>query len=53
MGITHVHDPKDGATIVYAKFSPRIVFSPYLVNQSRFDREVKAFSKTSEIPGDL
>src|SRR5439155_4072275 len=48
-----IHNQNDGATIVYGKFSSPIVFSPYLVNQSRFDREVKAFSRTDEIPDDV
>jgi hypothetical protein len=48
-----IHDRNDGSTIVYGKFQPPIVFSPYLADQSRFDREVKAFSKTYEIRDDL
>jgi len=47
-----IHDRNDGATIVYGKFETRIVFSPYLVEQSRFDREVKAFTQTFEIRDD-
>lgn len=39
--------------MVYGKFQPPIVFSPYLVDQSKFDREVKAFSQTYEIRDDL
>ncbi len=48
-----IHDRNDGSTIVYGKFESPIAFSPYLVDQSRFDREVKAFSQTSEIRDDL
>jgi hypothetical protein len=48
-----IHDRNDGSTIVYGKFQPPIVFSPYLADQSRFDREVKAFSQTYEIRDDL
>ncbi|HET8921477.1 MAG TPA: hypothetical protein VFN26_00625 [Candidatus Acidoferrum sp.] len=48
-----IHDRNDGSTIVYGKFESPIVFSPYLVDQSRFDREVKAFSQTDEIRDDI
>jgi hypothetical protein len=48
-----IHDRNDGSTIVYGKFEPPIAFSPYLVDQSRFDREVTAFSQTYEIRDDL
>ena len=48
-----VHDRNDGSTIVYGKFESPIVFSPYLVDQARFDHEVKIFSHTDEIPDDL
>ena len=48
-----IHDRDDGSTIVYGKFESPITFSPYLVDQSRFDREVKAFSHTDEIRDDL
>ncbi len=48
-----IHDRNDGSTIVYGKFESPIAFSPYLVDQSRFDREVKAFSHTDEIRDDL
>jgi len=48
-----IHDRDDGSTIVYGKFESPIVFSPYLVDQPRFDREVKAFSNTQEIRDDL
>jgi hypothetical protein len=47
-----IHDRNDGSTIVYGKFESPITFSPYLVDQSRFDREVKAFSRTDEIRDD-
>ena len=48
-----IHDRNDGSTIVYGKFESPIAFSPYLVDQSRFDREVQAFSQTQEIRDDL
>jgi hypothetical protein len=48
-----IHDRTDGSTIVYGKFESPITFSPYLVDQSRFDNEVKAFSHTDEIHDDL
>ncbi len=48
-----IHDRNDGSTIVYGKFESPIAFSPYLVDQSRFDREVKVFSHTDEIRDDL
>jgi hypothetical protein len=48
-----IHDQNDGSTIVYGKFGPPIAFSPYLVDQLRFDREVKAFSRTDQIPEDI
>ena len=48
-----IHDRNDGATIVYGKFETPIVFSPYLVEQARFDSEVKAFTRTFEIRDDL
>lgn len=48
-----IHDRSDGSTIVYGKFESPIVFSSYLVDQSRFDHEVKAFSRTVEIRDDL
>jgi hypothetical protein len=48
-----IHDRNDGSTIVYGKLESPIAFSPYLVDQSRFDREVKAFSQTQEIRDDL
>jgi hypothetical protein len=48
-----IHDRNDGSTIVYGKFETPIVFSPYLVEQPRFDREVKAFTQTFEIRDDL
>lgn len=48
-----IHDRNDGSTIVYGKFEAPIVFSPYLTEQPRFDREVKAFTQTSEIRDDL
>jgi len=48
-----IHDRNDGSTIVYGKFESPIAFSPYLVDQSRFDREVKAYSQTDEIRDDL
>jgi len=47
-----IHDRNDGSTIVYGKFESPIAFSPYLVDQSRFDHEVKAFSRTDEIRDD-
>ena len=47
-----VRDRNDGSTIVYGKFQSPIAFSPYLVDQLRFDREVKAWSRTNEIPED-
>jgi len=48
-----IYDRNDGSTIVYGKFESPINFSPYLVDQPRFDREVKAFSNTDEIRDDL
>jgi hypothetical protein len=48
-----IHDRNDGSTIVYGKFVSPIAFSPYLVDQSRFDSELKAFSHTDEIRDDL
>lgn len=48
-----IHDRQDGSTIVYGKFESPITFSPYLVDQSRFDREVKNFSGSAEIPEDI
>lgn len=48
-----IHDRSDGSTIVYGKIETPIVFSPYLVDQLRFDGEVKAFSQTDEIRDDL
>jgi len=48
-----IRDRNDGSTIVYRKFGSPIKFSPYLVDQLRFDREVKAFSRTEEIPEDI
>lgn len=48
-----IHDRNDGSTIVYGKFGSPIRFSSYLVDQSRFDREVKAFSQTEKIPDDI
>jgi hypothetical protein len=46
---TVIHDRNHGSTIVYGKFESPIAFSPYLVDQLRFDQEVKAYSQTSEI----
>ncbi len=48
-----IHDRNDGSTIVYGKFHSPITFSPYLVDQFRFDAEVKAYSQTDEIRDDL
>lgn len=48
-----IHDRNDGSTIVYGKLESPIAFSPYLVDHSRFDREVKTFSHTDEIRDDL
>jgi hypothetical protein len=48
-----IHDRNDGSTIVYGKFGPPIVFSPYLVDQLSFDREVRARPRIDEIRGDL
>jgi len=49
-----IHDRTDGSTIVYGKSEALpVIFSPYLVDQSRFDREVKAFSNTREIRDDV
>jgi hypothetical protein len=48
-----IHDRNDGSTIVYGKFQSPIVFSRYLVDQSRFDREVMTLSHTDEIRDDL
>jgi hypothetical protein len=48
-----IHDRNDGSTIVYGKFESPITFSPYLVDKSRFDREVKNLSGTTEIPEDI
>jgi PH (Pleckstrin Homology) domain-containing protein len=48
-----IRNRNDGSTIVYGKFENPIVFSPYLVDQLRFDREVKAFTHTFEIRDDL
>lgn len=48
-----IHDRNDGSTIVFGKLESPIAFSPYLVDQMRFDREVKAFSRTYEIRDDL
>ena len=48
-----IHERNDGSTIVYGKFETPIAFSPYLVDQSRFDSEVKAFTQTYEIRDDL
>jgi hypothetical protein len=46
------HDSSNGCTMVYGKFESPIAFSPYLVDQLRFDREVKASSRTYEIRND-
>ena len=43
----------DGSTIVYGKFGSPITFSPYLVDQPRFDREVRAHTLIEEIRDDL
>ena len=48
-----IHDRNDGSTIVYGKFSSPIKFSSYLVDQPRFDRQVKVLSRTDEIPDDI
>ncbi len=48
-----VHVSEDGSTVVYGRFQSPITFSPYLVDQTRFDREVVAFSKACEIRDDL
>ena len=42
-----------GMLIDFIGIPTPIAFSPYLVDQSRFDREVKAFSHTDEISDDL
>ncbi|SRR6266404_254779 len=43
----------NGSTIVYGKFESPITFSPYLVDQPQFDREVKARMLMDEIRDDL
>ena len=48
-----IHDRNDDSTIVYGKSASPVTFSPCLVDQSRFDREVKAFSQTQEIRDDV
>jgi len=48
-----IRDRDTGSTIVYGKFTTPITFSPYLVDQSGFDREMKAISRTTEIPEDI
>ena len=48
-----INDKGSGATIVYGKTVNPITFSPYLVDQTGFDREVKAASHIAEIPDDI
>jgi hypothetical protein len=48
-----VRSRDDGSTIVYGKFESPITFSPYLVDQPRFDTEVRARTLIEEIRGDL
>ena len=43
----------DGSTIVYGKFESSITFSPFLVDQPQFDREVRAHTLIEEIRDDL
>jgi hypothetical protein len=50
---TAIHDPQDGSTIVYGKFSSPIRFSPYLVGHARFDREMKNWSQAENIPDNI
>src|SRR5260370_12855587 len=45
-----IHDRNDGSTIVYGKFESPIAFSPYLLDQSRFDRELIPSSQPHELP---
>jgi len=48
-----IRNRDDDSTIVYGKFESPITFSPYLVDQLLFDREVKARTLTDEIRDDL
>ena len=48
-----IHDGNNGTTVVYGKFEDPIMFSAYLVDQARFDREVRDFSGTDALPDDI
>jgi hypothetical protein len=46
--VSVARNDEKGETIVYGRFSPPIVFSPYLVARSRFELEVRTHSRRTD-----